>query len=79
MSTNAIPAEDETGWAMSQGLLVAVLQHLGGSIDLPAEALDKGAMGDAEGRLHSVSMEPLPGGQGMRLAVQRVDAEESPR
>lgn len=77
MSPNTIPAEGETGWAMSQGLLVAVLQHLGGSIDLPAEALDTGVMGDAEGRLHSVAMEPLPDGRGMRLLVQHVDSQEA--
>lgn len=79
MSTNTIPAEGGDGWAMSQGLLIAVLHHVGGFVDLPAEALDKSVMGDAEGRLHAVAMEPLPDGRGMRLSVQRVDVEEVQR
>lgn len=79
MSTRTILAEDENGGAMSQGLLIAVLHHLGGSVDLPMSAVQQDVMGDAEGRLHSVSMEYLPDWRGIRLRIERVDNEESPR
>lgn len=79
MSTKTILAEDENGWAMSQGLLIALLHHLGGSVDLPFSAVQQDIMGDAEGRLHSVSMQYLPDWQGIRLRIERVDTEEPKR
>ena len=44
---------------MSLGLLVAVLMHLGGSIDLPARAFESDAMGGPQGEFHAVQLDPL--------------------
>ena len=52
----------------SHGLLVAVLMAHGGSIALPPSAFEPDAMGDAEGRLYGVGMEPNDTG-GVRLMV----------
>lgn len=76
MNSHQIPSEGETGWAMSQGLLIAVLNHLGGSIDLPAAALERDAMGDAAGRLYSVALTALDNGQGVRLSVEPTTADK---
>ena len=44
---------------VSHGLLVAVLMALGGSIELEEADLAKDAMGDVQGQLYGVELQPL--------------------
>jgi hypothetical protein len=53
---------------VSHGLLVAVLIKLGGSIELDETDLAGDAMGDPEGRLYGVELQPLNAPR-VRLAV----------
>ncbi|MFD5328936.1 pRL2-19 [Streptomyces sp. NPDC127092] len=53
---------------MSHAMLVAVLMHHGGSLDLPAEAFDTDALGDGRGAHHAVQLAPLDNGT-VRLSV----------
>ncbi|MFF3159854.1 pRL2-19 [Streptomyces sp. NPDC057910] len=59
-----LPMPDE----MSHAMLIAVLMHHGGSMDLPAEAFASEATGTADGAFHAVEMRPQPDGT-MRLSV----------
>jgi hypothetical protein len=52
----------------SHAMLVAVLVKLGGSIELDATDLAPDALGNAEGVLYRIALEPLPG-QRVRLSV----------
>jgi hypothetical protein len=52
----------------SHAMLVVVLVKLGGSIELDATDLAPDAMGDAEGVLYRMALDPLPG-QRLRLSV----------
>jgi hypothetical protein len=56
---------------MSHAMLVAVLMHAGGSIDLPAEAFEHDAMGGADGAFHAIEMQSLDHGQVRLLVVAR--------
>lgn len=53
---------------MSHAMLVAVLMHHGGSLDLPAEAFETDALGDGRGAHHAVQLAPLDDGT-VRLSV----------
>ncbi|MFE4658197.1 pRL2-19 [Streptomyces hydrogenans] len=53
---------------MSHAMLVAVLMHHGGSLDLPAEAFETDALGDSRGAHHAVQLAPLDDGT-LRLSV----------
>lgn len=53
---------------LTLGMLVAVLMHLGGSVDLPAGAFAPDALGTADGHLHAAAFKPLEGGM-LRLHV----------
>ncbi|MET9956316.1 hypothetical protein ABZ135_32880 [Streptomyces sp. NPDC006339] len=44
---------------MTLGMLVAVLMHLGGSVDLPADAFAPDALGTADGHLHAAAFQPV--------------------
>ncbi|AWZ06867.1 MULTISPECIES: pRL2-19 [unclassified Streptomyces] len=52
---------------MSHRMLIAVLMHHGGSLDLPAAALDRDATGTADAH-HAVQLATLDDGT-MRLSV----------
>jgi hypothetical protein len=53
---------------MSHAMLVAVLMHHGGSLDLPAAAFETDALGDGRGAHHAVQLAPLDDGT-VRLSV----------
>lgn len=53
---------------MSHAMLIAVLMHHGGSMDLPAAALDPDATGTADGTHHAVQLATLDDGT-VRLSV----------
>ncbi len=53
---------------MSHAMLIAVLMHHGGSMDLPAEAFETDALGDGRGAHHAVQLAPLDDGT-VRLSV----------
>lgn len=53
---------------MSHAMLVAVLMHHGGSLDLPAAAFEIDALGDGRGAHHAVQLAPLDDGT-VRLSV----------
>ncbi|WP_099012338.1 pRL2-19 [Streptomyces malaysiensis] len=53
---------------MSHAALIAVLMHLGGSVELPPDAMEPDALGGPDGAYHALMMEPLDGGR-MRLSV----------
>ena len=63
---------------VSHGLLVAVLIKLGGSIDLDETDLAGDAMGDLEGRLYGVELQPLNPPR-VRLAVVNFRPTTAPR
>jgi hypothetical protein len=62
VTNSATPAD------LSHSMLLAVLMHHGGSLDLPATAFEADALGGADGAFHAVRMDPLPGGT-LRLSV----------
>ncbi|MBZ3918135.1 pRL2-19 [Streptomyces acidiscabies] len=53
---------------MSHAMLIAVLMHNGGSLDLPATAFETDALGDGHGAHHAVQLAPLDDGS-VRLSV----------
>lgn len=53
---------------MSHAMLIAVLMHHGGSMDLPATAFETDALGDGRGAHHAVQLAPLDDGT-VRLSV----------
>lgn len=53
---------------MSHAMLIAVLMHNGGSLDLPADAFEADALGDGRGAHHAVQLAPLDDGT-VRLSV----------
>lgn len=53
---------------VSHAALIALLMHLGGSADVPAECFTPDATGGTDGQFHGMRMDPLPGGL-MRLSV----------
>ncbi|MFI6158290.1 pRL2-19 [Kitasatospora sp. NPDC051170] len=59
-----LPSPEE----MSHSMLIGVLMHLGGSYDLPGDALSVDALGTADGAFHAVELLSLPDGQ-VRLSV----------
>jgi hypothetical protein len=60
---------DFTPRDLSHVALLAILMDRGGSIDLPAEAFDPGALMGPDGSWHAVALEPLPGGD-LRISVR---------
>ncbi|MGK4586068.1 pRL2-19 [Kitasatospora sp. HPMI-4] len=44
---------------MSHGLLLALIMHLGGSVDLPASAFESDALGGSQGEFYAVQLDPL--------------------
>ncbi|MGW1037858.1 pRL2-19 [Streptomyces antibioticus] len=53
---------------MSHAMLIAVLMHHGGSLELPATAFEADALGDGRGAHHAVQLAPLDDGT-VRLSV----------
>lgn len=53
---------------LSHAMLIAILMHHGGSIDLPAEAFEADALGSGDGAHHAVHLAPI-GNSTMRLSV----------
>ncbi|MGY3340953.1 hypothetical protein ACVW0K_007146 [Streptomyces filamentosus] len=62
-TSNLSPAD------LSHALLVAVLMHNGGSLDLPREAFALDALGGPDGAWHAVGMEPQQDGT-IRISVR---------
>lgn len=54
---------------LSHGMLLAILMHHGGSLELPASAFETDAIGGPDGSFHAVAMEPQPSGM-VRLSVR---------
>nr|WTE08794.1 pRL2-19 [Streptomyces anulatus]WTE08806.1 pRL2-19 [Streptomyces anulatus] len=54
---------------MSHAMLIAILMHHGGSMELPAGAFTADALGGLDGSWHAVAMEPQPGGT-LRISVR---------
>ncbi|MFB7853491.1 MULTISPECIES: pRL2-19 [unclassified Streptomyces] len=54
---------------MSHAMLIAILMHHGGSLDLPAGAFAPDALGGFDGGFHAVAAEPRPDGT-IRISVQ---------
>ncbi len=62
---------------MSHAMLIAILMHHGGSLDLPASAFEADALGGRDGSWHAVAMEPQDDGT-VRLSVRpRPDVDEA--
>ncbi|MYR41266.1 pRL2-19 [Streptomyces sp. SID5910] len=53
---------------LSHAMLIALLMHHGGSMDLPAAAFETDALGDGRGAHHAVQLAPLDDGT-VRLSV----------
>ncbi|MEV7776566.1 pRL2-19 [Kitasatospora sp. NPDC086791] len=53
---------------MSHAMLIGLLMHLGGSYDMPADALSVDALGTPDGTFHAVELGVLEDGQ-VRLSV----------
>ncbi|MFJ7250906.1 pRL2-19 [Kitasatospora sp. NPDC098652] len=53
---------------MSHAMLIGLLMHLGGSYDMPADALSVDALGTPDGSFHAVELGILEDGQ-VRLSV----------
>ncbi|WP_346268110.1 pRL2-19 [Streptomyces sp. SID3915] len=54
---------------LSHAMLIAILMHHGGSLDLPAGAFDPDAIGGLDGAFHAVAMEPQDNGT-IRISVR---------
>ncbi|MFE2601704.1 pRL2-19 [Streptomyces sp. NPDC059396] len=54
---------------LSHAVLLALLMHSGGSVTIPAAALDRDAIGTRDGTLHALRMEVLPDGL-LRVSVE---------
>lgn len=59
-----LPKPDE----MSHAMLIAILMHHGGSMDIPADAFGTDATGTTDGAFHAVEMRPQPDGT-LRVSV----------
>ncbi|MFF3959800.1 pRL2-19 [Streptomyces sp. NPDC001890] len=55
---------------MSHAMLIAILMHHGGSMELPAGAFAPDAIGGLDGSFHAVAMEPQPGTGTIRISVR---------
>ena len=53
---------------VSHAALIALLMHLGGSADVPADCFGPDATGGPDGEFHALRMDPLPGNV-LRLSV----------
>ena len=53
---------------MSHAMLIALLMHHGGSMDLPATAFETDALGAGDGAHHAVQLAPIGDGT-VRLSV----------
>ncbi|MFF2696676.1 hypothetical protein ACFVRW_23610 [Bacillus subtilis] len=53
---------------MSHAMLIGLLMHLGGSYDLPGDALSVDTLGTEDGTFHAVELGHLPDGR-LRLSV----------
>lgn len=61
---------------LSHAMLVAILMHHGGSMDIPAAAFEADALGGPDGSWHAVAMEPQQDGT-LRVSVRpRPDQDE---
>lgn len=63
MSSKPNPAD------LSHAMLVAILMHHGGSMEIPAGAFEPDALGGPDGSWHAVAWEPLKEGKGVRISV----------
>lgn len=54
---------------LSHAMLIAILMHHGGSLELPAAAFEADAIGGMDGAFHAVAMEPQPSGV-IRISVR---------
>ena len=54
---------------LSHAMLVAILMHHGGSMDIPASAFEADALGGPDGSWHAVAMEPQQDGT-LRVSVR---------
>ncbi|HBF84882.1 MAG TPA: pRL2-19 [Streptomyces sp.] len=62
---------------LSHAMLIAILMHHGGSLDLPAGAFDPDAIGGRDGAFHAVAMEPQTDGT-VRISVRpRPDGDDA--
>ncbi|GHJ24441.1 pRL2-19 [Streptomyces albus] len=62
---------------MSHVMLIAVLMHHGGSLELPREAFETDALG-RDGTWHAVAMEPQPGGTAPCSAAPSITSRLAP-
>jgi hypothetical protein len=61
---------------MSHAMLVAILMHHGGAMEIPATAFEADALGGRDGSWHAVAMEPQTNGT-LRISVRpRPDVDE---
>lgn len=61
---------------LSHAMLVAILMHNGGSMDIPATAFEADALGGRDGSWHAVAMEPQADGT-LRVSVRpRPDVDD---
>ena len=61
---------------LSHAMLVAILMHHGGSMDIPASAFEADALGGRDGSWHAVAMEPQADGT-LRVSVRpRPDGDD---
>ncbi|MEU3978454.1 pRL2-19 [Streptomyces bacillaris] len=61
---------------MSHAMLIAILMHHGGSMDIPADAFQADALGGPDGAWHAVALEPQTNGT-LRISVRpRPDGDE---
>jgi hypothetical protein len=58
-------------WAMSHGLLIAVLRKLGGSIEMDLSEVQPDTMGNGAGEFDGVALVPVSGQQRVRLVLVR--------
>jgi hypothetical protein len=61
-------------WAMSHGLLIALLRKLGGSIEIDLSDVRPDTMGNDAGEFDGVALVPVAGQQRVRLVLVRKGA-----
>lgn len=61
---------------MSHGILIAILMHHGGSLDLPVTAFERDALGGRDGSHHAVEMAALDRTTVRLSVVTRPDGPE---
>ncbi|MEU5840151.1 pRL2-19 [Streptomyces diacarni] len=62
---------------MSHAMLIAILMHHGGSLELPAEAFEPDALGGPDGAWHAVGMATDPDTRTVRISVHpRPDGDD---